>query len=95
MEETRQYSAVSDWFLLEWLDAAGKKQADIANDLEWNKSKVSMVVRGMQRYTRDEVNELSAYLGIRPHELLMHPSEAMAYRQLRSAAEAIVTGKNQ
>jgi plasmid maintenance system antidote protein VapI len=83
---------MSDWSLIEWLEACGKKQADIVHDLDWNKAKVSMIVRGKQRYTRDEVNELSRYMGIRPHELLMHPSEAMALRQLRNAAQEIVSG---
>lgn len=72
-----------DWFLREWLLATSKRQSDIVKDLEWNKAKVSLMVRGLQPYTREEVNELAAYLEIRPHELLMHPDDAHAIRRLR------------
>jgi hypothetical protein len=73
-----------DWFLKEWLRASGKKQADVVRDLDWNKSKVSLMIRGLQPYTREEVNELAAYLHIRPHELLMHPDDAHAIRRLKA-----------
>jgi len=73
-----------DWFLKEWLKATQKKQADIVRDLDWNKAKVSLMIRGLQPYTREEVNELATYLNIRPHELLMHPDDAHALRRLRA-----------
>lgn len=73
-----------DWFLKEWLTATGKKQADVVRDLDWNKSKVSLMIRGLQPYTREEVNELAEYLKVRPHELLMHPDDAHAIRRLRA-----------
>jgi hypothetical protein len=73
-----------DWFLREWLAATGKKQADVVRDLDWNKAKVSLMVRGLQPYTREEVNELAEYLHIRPHELLMHPDDAHAIRRLKA-----------
>jgi hypothetical protein len=73
-----------DWYLKEWLKASQKKQADIVRDLDWNKAKVSLMLRGLQPYTREEVNEVAAYLNIRPHELLMHPDEAHALRRLRA-----------
>lgn len=73
-----------DWFLKEWLKATQKKQADIVRDLDWNKAKVSLMIRGLQPYTREEVNELATYLNIRPHELLMHPDDAHALQRLRS-----------
>lgn len=79
-----------DWFLKEWLGVLGKKQADIVKDLDWNKAKVSLMVNLKQAYTREEVNELAAYLNISPHELLMHPEDAMALRQLRASARQIV-----
>lgn len=75
-----------DWFLKEWLRATQKKQADIVKDLDWNKAKVSLMVRGLQPYTREEVNELADYLSIRPHELLMHPDDAHALRRLKADA---------
>lgn len=79
-----------DWYLKEWLATLGKKQSDIVKDLDWNKAKISLMVNGKQAYTREEVNELAAYLNISPHELLMHPEDAMALRQLRASARQIV-----
>lgn len=79
-----------DWHLAAWLATLRKRQADLVRDLDWNKAKASLMVRGMQPYTRDEVNELAAYLNIQPFELLMHPDDAMAYRRLRHAAEVMV-----
>lgn len=73
-----------DWFLKEWLKSSQKKQADIVKDLDWNKAKVSLMIRGLQPYTREEINELADYLNIRPHELLMHPDDAHAIRRLRT-----------
>ncbi len=75
---------IHDWYLRQWLRTVGKRQADIARDLEWNKARVSLMIRGEQQYTRDAVNELSAYLNIQPYELLMHPDDAMGLRRLRS-----------
>lgn len=79
-----------DWFLKEWLGATGKKQADIVKDLDWNKAKISLMANGKQPYTRDEVNELSAYLNLQPFELLLHPQDAMALRQLQASARQVV-----
>lgn len=75
-----------DWFLKEWLASfhPKKKQSDIVRDLDWNKAKVSLMVRGLQPYTREEVNQLADYLNIRPHELLMHPDDAHAIRRLKA-----------
>lgn len=81
-----------DWYLKEWLKACGKKQADMARELEWNKAKVSLTANGVQPYDRDDVNEASAYLNIQPYELLMHPEDAMALRRLkRDAAQIAAT----
>lgn len=79
-----------DWYLQEWLDTLGKKQADIVRDLDWNKAKVSLMIRGKQPYDRDSLNELAAYLNLKPHELLMHPSDAMALRRMRHLAEQMI-----
>lgn len=73
-----------DWFLKDWLKTLGKKQADVVRDLDWNKAKISLTASGKQPYTRDDVNELAIYLNLKPHELLMHPDDAMALRRLRA-----------
>lgn len=75
-----------DWYLREWLDALNKRQSDIVRDLDWNKARVSLMIRGAQQYTRDAVNELADYLNLRPHELLMHPDDAMALRRFKADA---------
>lgn len=75
-----------DWYLKEWLRTLKKRQADIVRDLEWNPARVSLMINGKQQYTRDAVNELSTYLSLHPYELLMHPQDAMALRQLRKDA---------
>ena len=82
-----------DWHLNEWLRTLGKKQADIVRDLDWNKARVSLMIRGDQQYTRDAVNELALYLNLSPYELLMTPEDAMAIRRLK--ADAIRLAHNQ
>lgn len=79
-----------DWYLKQWLRYFGKKQADVVSELDWNKARVSLMVRGEQQYTRDAVNELADFLHIRPYELLMHPDDAMALRKLRREALQVV-----
>ncbi len=79
-----------DWYLSEWLATLGKRQADIVRDLDWNKARISLMLRGKQPYDRDSLNELAVYLHLHPHELLMHPQDAMALRQMRKAASDIV-----
>lgn len=86
----RMAKHVSDWFLGEWLAYYEKTQVDVVKDLDWNKSKISLMINGQQKYTRAEVNELAEYLSIRPYELLMHPDEAMALRRQREDALRIV-----
>lgn len=73
-----------DWYLVQWLRTLGKKQADIVNDLGWNKARVSLTARGLQPYDREDINEIADYLNLRPYELLMHPDDAMRMRTLRS-----------
>ncbi len=75
-----------DWYLKDWLKTLGKKQADIVRDLDWNKARVSLMMRGDQQYNRDAINELAIYLNLKPHELLMHPHDAMALRRLQTTA---------
>src|SRR5687767_11917495 len=48
----RMASPRHDWYLKEWLRQAGKKQADVLRDLDWNKARVSLMMRGIQPYER-------------------------------------------
>lgn len=86
----RMAAPTHDWYLADWLRTLKKKQADIVRDLDWNKARVSLMIRGEQPYTRDAVNELATYLSIHPYELLMHPEDAMTLRQLRKDALLVV-----
>lgn len=78
-----------DWYLVAWCDSVGKKQKDLVDDLNWNPSKASLMWKGQQRYHRDDVNDVAAYIGIEPYELLMHPADANAIRRMRTAARQI------
>ena len=78
------------WYLREWCTFLGKIQADTQRELGWPRAKASNLWNGKQRYTQETVDEVSAWLGVEPFELLMPPGEALAIRQLRSAARTIV-----
>ncbi len=78
--------AQRDWFLADWAKALGKRQVDFVNDLNWNKARASLLWNGKQGYTREIINEVAQYLGLRPYELLLPPAEAMAIRGMRDAA---------
>lgn len=80
-----------DWYAAAWLHYFHKKQADVVRDLDWNKAKASLMVRGIQPYDRDSLNELAHYLSVEPFELLIPPERAMAYRQYRANAEKILS----
>lgn len=81
----------NDWYFKQWLEHLNIRQADVVKDLEWNKSKASLMFNDKQRYHRDDVNQVSEYLKIEPFELLLPPERAMALRQYRASAEQIVT----
>lgn len=80
-----------DWYFKQWLEHLGVIQADLVKALDWNKSKASLMFNEKQRYHRDDVNDVAAYLQIEPFELLIPPERAMALRQYRASAEQIVT----
>ncbi|MBO9380422.1 transcriptional regulator [Sphingomonas histidinilytica] len=80
-----------DWYFNQWLAHFEKSQADVVQALEWNKSKVSLFASGKQRYHRDDVNQLAAYLNLEPFELLLPPDRAMAIRRLRENAIRIAS----
>lgn len=79
-------AARHDWYLAEWLKTLRVKQARLMELTDWDKRKTSELVNLKQRYNRDTVNEAAHALHIAPFELLMHPEDAMALRQLRKDA---------
>lgn len=80
---------VLDWYLKEWLASTGTSQADLCRLTDYPKAKVSDLVTGKQRYNRDILNDIAKALNVYPYELLMHPADAMAQRQMRDAASKI------
>jgi hypothetical protein len=83
-----------DWHLVEWCKHFGKKQSDLVSALDWNPSKASLFWRGEQRYHRDDVNDVAAFLGLHPYELLLTPDEANAIKRLRASARQLAAVDN-
>ncbi len=79
----------SDWYLKAWAERLGKRQADLVTELGWLKNHAHRRWHGIQPYRRDFVNEVAAWLGIEPFELLMPPERAIQLRQLAQSALAI------
>jgi hypothetical protein len=80
------------WYLAEWAEHFGKRQADAQRELGWPKSNASDLFNGKQRYTQNLVDDVARWLNIAPYEVLMHPKEALAIRSLRDSARLIVDG---
>lgn len=81
------------WYLKEWLEQLGASQADLVRELEMNKAKASLLVNGKQPYHQDDISAISTFLNIQPYELLMHPADALAIRQMRESAAQIAAGQ--
>jgi transcriptional regulator with XRE-family HTH domain len=79
------------WYLVEWAERLGVRQKDAIDKLGWSKAQASDIFNGKQRYTADLVDEVAQWLHLAPHELLMHPTDAMAMRAVRESA-ARMTG---
>jgi transcriptional regulator with XRE-family HTH domain len=81
---------VLDWYLADWLKTLRVSQADLVRETDYPKAKVSDLVTGKQRYNRDILNDIAKALKISPHELLLHPDDAMAQRQMAKIIEDFV-----
>ena len=79
-----------DWYLQDWMAHFGKKQVDLIKELDYDKALAHYTFHSKRDYKRDRVNQLSAWLGIEPYELLMPPEKALAVRQLYSVAQQMV-----
>lgn len=86
---------LDNWHLHDWARYFGKKQADLVRDLGWNKSKVCKLWNNEQPYRRADLVALSRYFRIEPFELLMPPTRALAFRNLRESAARIVESDTQ
>ncbi len=81
--------AAPDWQLQAWLKHFGKKQVALTNELGWSPNKRNKLFHGRQPFNRDNLNEVAAWLGLEPYELLMPPDQALALRNLRQTAMLI------
>ncbi len=80
-----------DWYLKEWMGSLRVRQADVMKLTGYSKATMSELTNGKQRFNRDILNEVARALGVRPFELLMHPDDAMAIRQVRDSAARLAT----
>lgn len=71
------------------MGALKMRQSDIMKATGYSRATMSDLSTGKQRYNRDVINEVAAAMHIRPHELLMHPDDAMALRRVRESAARI------
>ncbi|HEY1071483.1 MAG TPA: helix-turn-helix transcriptional regulator [Brevundimonas sp.] len=78
-----------DWYLHEWFATAGLKQHDLVTKLDYPKNTANRLWHGLQPFRRDHIQAISELLNIRPHELLMHPEEAMRIRRLEAAVREV------
>lgn len=79
-----------DWFLNEWMASTGVNQTTLRDRAGWSKASASNICSGKTGYSKRLVNEAANALNIQPYELLMHPDDAMAIRQLRKDALTVV-----
>lgn len=86
----RMSGAEPDWYLREWCEHLGRKQAQLVTELGFTKNTAHKIWHSKQPYRRDIVNKIAGWLGIAPFELLMPPRDALALRRLRSTAAEIV-----
>lgn len=72
------------WFLQEWFGTQGLKQRDLVTKLDYLPAKAHKIWHGIQVARLTEVAEIADLLNIAPHELLMHPDDAMRIRRLQA-----------
>ena len=77
------------WYLQEWFATQDKIQRTLITELGWLPAKANKVWHGLQEPKPSEMHEIAALLNIRPHELMMHPEEAMRIRRLEAAVREV------
>lgn len=78
------------WYLAEWAARFKVRQVDAVDKLGWSKAQASDLFTGKQRYTQDLVDEVAAWLQLKPYELLMPPEDAIAIRDMQASAARLV-----
>ena len=77
------------WYLQEWFATQGKIQRTLITELGWLPGKAYKVWHGIQEPKPSEMHDIAAFLNIRPHELMMHPEDAMRIRRLEAAVREV------
>ena len=80
----------TNWYLRDWMRTLGVTQADLIERTELNKTAISLLCNDRQDYTPEIVRDMAGALNVATYELLMHPEDAMALRQLRRDALQVV-----
>ena len=75
-----------DWYLKEWLRSLGCTAARLVEETGWTHRIANQLINRKLRWNRDHLSLVASILHLAPHELLMHPDEAMHVRRLRAAA---------
>lgn len=78
------------WFIREWMDYFGIKQARMMDMTGWSKASTSQIYNGKQDFNPKIVKEAAIALNLESYELMMPPEKAMALRRLQATAETIV-----
>jgi transcriptional regulator with XRE-family HTH domain len=68
------------------MEELGVTQSDMVRRTGWPKSTMSQLFNGVQDFNPRLVREACSALALKPFELFLAPVEALAFRQLRSAA---------
>lgn len=75
------------WFLREWMQASNvATQAQMSEKTGWSKAKMSQLYNFQQDINSEILLEAAQALNVRPYELLLHPDDAHAIRQMRKTA---------
>lgn len=82
------------WYLQEWFATQNKIQRSLVTELGWLPAKANKVWHGIQEPKPSEMHEIASFLNIRPHELMMHPDEAMRIRRLEAAVREVASGES-
>lgn len=77
------------WYLQEWFATQDKIQRTLITELGWLPAKANKIWNGIQEPKPSEMHEIAALLNIRPHELMMHPEEAMRIRRLEAVVREV------
>lgn len=94
MSKTRP-KRYTNWYLREWMAATNNmSQAALIEATGIDKAVMSLLYNNQQDYSPEYIRDISEALNISSYELLLHPRDAMAIRNmLANAAEGADLGR--